>query len=276
MRQFRLGHVSTGLGAAVLIAASAAVLAQPPGAPLVTAASATHIALLTGAEEVPPVPTAATGTAWILFDAQTSTVTWTVEFAGLSGPATAAHFHGPAAVGADAWVVLSLVVDAAAGYLSPIQGTATIAAEQAAQFAGGMWYVNVHTTANPGGEIRGQVVPKPAEPAALGPLTFTGAQAGQGRGVFGDNCAGCHGEALAGLDGGPPLVGPAFSRWFQGPVVDLYNFILARMPADRPGSLTPRQVIGLVAFIVQSNGFVAGDVPLPEEVEALARMAFRQ
>jgi hypothetical protein len=42
---------------------------------------------------------------------------------------------------------------------SPFKGEATLTPEQAQQFAAGEWYVNVHTQAHPGGEIRGQVVP---------------------------------------------------------------------------------------------------------------------
>ncbi len=271
----RLFQLAGAVGAAALIATTAAVLAQPAANPLVTPESATHTAALTGADEVPPVQTTATGNAWVLFDPQTNTLSWTVEFTGLSGPATGAHFHGPADVGAAAGVVLSLVADAAAGFASPIQGTATITPEQAAQFTGGMWYVNIHTAANPAGEIRGQVMVKAAA-GALAPLTFTAQQVSQGRSIFTDNCAGCHGETLGGLDGGPRLVGSAFPRWFEGPVSALHEFILTRMPADRPGTLTPRQTASLVAFIAQANGLVAGDTPLPEDAAILATMGFTQ
>jgi mono/diheme cytochrome c family protein len=271
----RLFQLAAGFGAAALIATTAVVLAQPAN-PLVTPESATHTATLTGAEEVPPVQTTASGNAWVLFDPQTNTLSWTVEFSGLSGPATGAHFHGPADVGATAGVVVSLVADPAAGFASPIQGTATITAEQAAQFTGGMWYVNVHTAANPAGEIRGQVVVKAAAAGGLAPLTFTAQQVSQGRSIFTDNCAGCHGEDLRGLDGGPRLVGSAFPRWFEGPVSALHEFILTRMPADRPGSLNPRQATALVAFIAEANGLTPGDTALPEDAAALATMGFTQ
>jgi hypothetical protein len=42
---------------------------------------------------------------------------------------------------------------------NPIKGEATLTPEQAQQFIAGDWYINLHTQANPGGEIRGQVVP---------------------------------------------------------------------------------------------------------------------
>lgn len=115
-----------------------------------------------------------------------------------------------------------------------------------------------------------------AEALALAPLTFTAQQVSVGRGIFGGGCAGCHGETLAGLDGGPPLVGDMFGHWYTGPVSALYEFVLARMPLDAPGTLQPRQALGLVAFILEHNGFVAGDVELPEDPAALATIGFRQ
>jgi hypothetical protein len=109
-------------------------------------------ATLSGAEEVPPVETAATGTADITWNADTKELSWVIEFSGLSGPATAAHFHGPAAAGENAGPVITIE-----DLESPSEGTATLTDEQAEQLAGGQWYVNVHTEANPDGEIRGQV-----------------------------------------------------------------------------------------------------------------------
>jgi hypothetical protein len=66
-----------------------------------------------------------------------------------------AHFHGPAAAGANAGVVLPFANPA-----SPIEGQATLTPAQAADLSAGKWYANVHTAANPGGEIRGQMLPK--------------------------------------------------------------------------------------------------------------------
>jgi CHRD domain len=71
----------------------------------------------------------------------------------LTGPATAAHFHGPAAVGANAGVVVPFNP-----VTSPITGKATLTDAQIADLETGKWYANVHTAANPGGEIRGQMV----------------------------------------------------------------------------------------------------------------------
>jgi hypothetical protein len=111
---------------------------------------------LTGAQEVPPVVTGGIGTVETLFDKSTNVLTWTVIYSGLSGPVTAGHFHGPAVAGANAGVAVPFTGDTA----SPIKGKATLTAAQAADFAAGRYYANLHTAKNPGGEIRGQVTGK--------------------------------------------------------------------------------------------------------------------
>lgn len=133
------------------------------------------------------------------------------------------------------------------------------------------------------GSVLAQATPPVAAPpvatpeaAALEPVTFTAQQVTSGRGLFGNSCSACHGETLGGLDGGPPLAGPVFAHWYTGPVSALFDYIHTRMPADRPGSLTPTQAAALASFILAQNGFVAGDVPLPEDPAALALMGFRQ
>jgi hypothetical protein len=113
---------------------------------------------LTGAQQVPPVQTTATGTADLTFDQATRMLIWSVTSSGLSGPATMAHFHGPASEGKNAPPVIWLS-EKGAPVPNPIKGSATLTPEQAQQFTAGEWYVNVHTQANPGGEIRGQVIP---------------------------------------------------------------------------------------------------------------------
>ncbi len=113
---------------------------------------------LTGAQQVPPVQTSATATADLSYDPATRVVTWSVTYSGLSGPATMAHFHGPAAAGKNGPPVIWLT-EKGKPVESPIKGEATLTPEQAQQFSAGEWYINVHTQVNPGGEVRGQVVP---------------------------------------------------------------------------------------------------------------------
>jgi CHRD domain len=95
-----------------------------------------------------------TGNAEVTYDTTTKMVTWRVTFDNLTGPATAAHFHGPAAPGANAGVALLIGNNPT----SPATGSATLDDAKAADLMGGRWYVNIHTAANRGGEIRGQVV----------------------------------------------------------------------------------------------------------------------
>jgi hypothetical protein len=109
-------------------------------------------AALSGAEEVPPVETSATGMADITFDTESKMLSWTVEHSGLSGDVTAAHFHGPAATGEAAPPVVPIEVADLA------KGSATIEDAQAAILTEGRLYLNLHTAANPDGEIRGQVM----------------------------------------------------------------------------------------------------------------------
>src|SRR5947208_2835677 len=113
---------------------------------------------LSGAREVPPVETPATGAADITYDPATRVVSWVITYSGLSGPATAAHLHGPAGQEGKAPLVVWMSKQGSPAE-NPIEGQATLTPEQAQQLAAGQWYVNVHTQANPGGEIRGQVIP---------------------------------------------------------------------------------------------------------------------
>jgi CHRD domain len=110
-------------------------------------------ATLDGKSEVPPNASAGTGTADVDYDAATKKLTWKLTYSGLSGPATAAHFHGPAEAGKNAGVAVAIPN---AG-TSPVEGSATLTDAQAADLTAGKYYINVHTAANPGGEIRGMV-----------------------------------------------------------------------------------------------------------------------
>ena len=110
-------------------------------------------AALDGKSEVPPTTSTATGTADINYDPATKKVTWTLTYSGLTGPATAAHFHGPAEAGKNAGVAVAIPNAAK----SPVEGSATLTDQQAADLEAGRYYINIHTKANPGGEIRGQV-----------------------------------------------------------------------------------------------------------------------
>jgi len=104
-------------------------------------------ATLDGKSEVPANASAGTGTADIDYDAATKKLTWKLTYSGLSRPATAAHFHKNAGV--------AVAIPNATS--SPAEGSAILTDAQAADLTAGKYYVNIHTAANPAGEIRGQV-----------------------------------------------------------------------------------------------------------------------
>ena len=136
----------------------AACLAAAVGTTAISkAASQSFKVMLTGAQQVPPVNTTAAGTADLTYDPATRVLTWNVTFSGLSGPATMAHFHGPAAQGKNAPPVIWLSPKGSAVEM-PIKGEATLTPEQAQQFSAGEWYINVHTQSHQAGEIRGQLM----------------------------------------------------------------------------------------------------------------------
>ena len=73
-------------------------------------------------------------------DTDTKEFTYDVTYSGLTGPAVAAHFHGPAAPGVNAPPVIVMTT-----LTSPISGSATLTDAQIADLEAGKWYFNVHT-----------------------------------------------------------------------------------------------------------------------------------
>ena len=139
------------------LTALALALSAGAGGAALAAESVALSAKLSAASEVPANASAGTGTLEASLDKQSHVLGWTVTYTGLSGPAKAGHFHGPAVSGQNAGVAQGFT-----GSLdSPIKGSATLTDAQQADLLAGKWYVNLHTAANPGGEIRGQVTVAP-------------------------------------------------------------------------------------------------------------------
>jgi hypothetical protein len=134
----------------IALLTAAAFLAFTPAA---FAEMVTYKADLKASTEVPANDSKGSGTLTATYDTATKKLAYTATYQGLTGPATAAHFHGPAAAGTNAGVVVP-VKDMTP---SPLKGEATLTDAQAADLAAGKWYFNIHTAANKGGEIRGQV-----------------------------------------------------------------------------------------------------------------------
>jgi hypothetical protein len=120
----------------------------------VAAETMTYSATLKSASEVPPNSGGGSGTLTATYDTTTKTLTWEGNYQGLSGPPIAAHFHGPAAPGTNAPVLVPAPVKS-----SPFKGAATLTPAEAQDLADGKVYFNIHTAAHKGGEIRGQVLP---------------------------------------------------------------------------------------------------------------------
>jgi CHRD domain-containing protein len=132
------------------------VLALVGSASLIAAAHAETIILkadLKGSNEVPPNNSTAAGKVEATLDTATRHLAYTITFSGLSGPVVGAHFHGPSEAGKNAGIVLPFKT-----VQSPIEGTATLMENQVADLLAGKWYANLHTAANPGGELRGQMM----------------------------------------------------------------------------------------------------------------------
>ncbi len=145
-RRSILGYCLGGAGAALLALTSRS-----------RAATTTFKADLKPSSEVPPNTTTGSGSGTVTLDSATNKITWNVTFSGLSGPATAVHIHGPAPVGKNAGVLIWLSTKGQPA-TSPVTGSGTFTAAQAADLTNGQCYINVHTAANPGGEIRGQLM----------------------------------------------------------------------------------------------------------------------
>ena len=134
----RFTLVAAGLSALAVSACSAPMTFQGP---------------MNAAYEVPQTNSRGVGTIVATVYPSTRAMTYTANYKDLTGPATAAHFHGPAAPGANAAVVIPSVVTPAT-----IKGGATLTEAQFADLQAGKYYYNIHTAANPGGEIRGQLM----------------------------------------------------------------------------------------------------------------------
>lgn len=160
-----------------LIVATLALLAVPGTTAAADPTQPAYGGPLSGAQEVPAVATTASGQGTVVVSADGSTITYLVTFSGLSGTVNAAHIH-TGAVGANGGVILPLTAGP-----SPMSGTLTSAnfaasgsvttfAQAVAAIRAGTTYFNLHTTANPGGELRGQIgvtVPPPAPAPTAAP-----------------------------------------------------------------------------------------------------------
>lgn len=101
-------------------------------------------------------------------------------------------------------------------------------------------------------------------------------QSTRGKSLSESTCLSCHGEQLSGTDLAPALRGPEFrAAWSGRTAGDLFEKIRTSMPADSVGSLTPRQSIDLVAYVLKLNEFPAGQDELAPDAAQLNQIAIR-
>ena len=110
---------------------------------------------------------------------------------------------------------------------------------------------------------------------ALAPSTtiveFTATQAADGKTAYDRDCAGCHGRYLDDGQFAPPLRGGPFTRnWAGKAVSDLFTYASTKMPPAAPGSLGARNYAAITAYLLQSNGVVAGTREMATTPDALA------
>jgi S-disulfanyl-L-cysteine oxidoreductase SoxD len=104
---------------------------------------------------------------------------------------------------------------------------------------------------------------------------YTAEQADRGKALYGKECGSCHGATLDGSGAAPALAGADFkSNWNGQSAGDLFDKIQTTMPADQPGKLSREQTSDILAFLLASNEFPAGQKPLPSDATALAKIKF--
>lgn len=152
----RASHVLGAVAGILVLACTGSTDPQPE----------TFSATLTTAAEVPPVGNAPNASGTAAFTLRTATtMDFTLDVTGLTGAPIGAHIHGPAATGVNAGILVGFAPLASITTGRLISGSFSTTAAAAVSFdsvlvlmRNGNAYVNVHTTLNPGGEIRGQIV----------------------------------------------------------------------------------------------------------------------
>jgi hypothetical protein len=209
---------------------------------------------LNASQEVPPTASTATGVGLMTLDTTTGALSYNITFSGLSSAETAAHIHGPAPVGVNAGVIFTLPAG------NPKVGNLILTAPQITNMLAGLDYVNIHTTTNPGGEIRGQVTPV-ATPIYL-TVALSGAQevpptpsAGTGSGCFAFDPFAHSLNYNISFSGLTSAETAAHIHGFAGPGVNAG--VLFALPAGSPKigvvTLIPSQEIGMMNELTYAN-----------------------
>jgi S-disulfanyl-L-cysteine oxidoreductase SoxD len=99
---------------------------------------------------------------------------------------------------------------------------------------------------------------------------YSDTQAGRGRTLYQQQCAGCHGARLDGTEVSPALAGAEFlANWGGLTVGDLFERIRTTMPLNNARSLTREAAADIVAYMLNINQFPGGSAELPADPQAL-------
>lgn len=235
----------------------------------------TFLANLNGAQEVPPTASTGTGLGAVILSEDEMTAKVVLSFTGLTSNANAAHIHGPAAPGVNAAVLFPLTIAAGSTTSgSTTETTISLTPTQVQQLKSGLFYFNVHTVNNSGGEIRGQIRATTTFVASLNGAQEVPAQAVNGRGTGIVLLSSDETTALASLYF-TGLTSNAAAAHIHGPASPGMNapvlFPFAGIPAATSGSvnniaisLSPTQVQqlkdGLFYFNVHTSNNPGGEI----------------
>jgi mono/diheme cytochrome c family protein len=131
-------------------------------------------------------------------------------------------------------------------------------------------------TAGGGAPATATATPNGVGAAAL--ASFTADQVTRGSDIYAERCVQCHGDTLDnGEFGGAPLNGKYFKQhWGGGSVAGLVAFMKAKMPPDRPGSLTDQSYADLTAFLLDANDYPKGDKELPSDTASQQKLSLKR
>jgi mono/diheme cytochrome c family protein len=117
-----------------------------------------------------------------------------------------------------------------------------------------------------------------ANAGGMTPVSFTADQVARGSDIYSERCVQCHGDQLDnGEFGGAALNGKYFKQhWSGGAVAALVGYMKAKMPPDRPGSLTDDNYADLAAFLLDANDYPKGDKELPADAASQQTLSLKR
>jgi mono/diheme cytochrome c family protein len=106
---------------------------------------------------------------------------------------------------------------------------------------------------------------------------YSESQAERGKAAYEQQCASCHLSELQGSGLAPPLVDDTFiHRWQDGNLDDLFTIVKVTMPQDKPASLTDAEYADIVAYLLKSNQYPAGERELRPDPAVLKEVIFKR